>query len=368
MANFHPERRNFCRDMTLLGAAGLGMTDLMVQSNAIAAQRNTMPACIDVHQHYVPDVYRRAAEAAGHGKPDGMPAIPRWDRQMALDMMDRCNIGSGVLSISSPGVHFGDAAAARSLARAVNEEGAGLVAKYPTRFGLFASIPLPDVDAALREIEYSLDVLHADGIALKTNHHGIYLGDARFDPIFAELNRRAAVIFIHPTSPYCPACQAAPGETGIGYPAPMIEFMFETTRAITHLVFSGTLQRYPRLRIIVPHAGATLPTLSDRIAGMIPALGLTQPPSTEQVLASLRGLYYDLAGHAVPKMLDALLLTTEVKHLLYGSDWPFTSDTKVSQLQEQLANTERFDAQQRLLIARTNALSLLPRLQAALAS
>jgi predicted TIM-barrel fold metal-dependent hydrolase len=350
------------------GAAGAtpGETKTAAPSPAIAPVRMR----IDVHAHYLPDAYRRAGLAAGIARPDGMPAWPAWDASTALAAMDRLGVASAVLSVSSPGVDFGNDAAARSLARAVNEAGAETVALHPARFGLFASLPLPDIGAALAEVEYALDTLHADGVVLLTNYRGIYLGDPRFDALFAELDRRQAVAFIHPTGPYCPACSGPSRPGGIdhpqlGYPLPLIEFMFETTRAVTHLVFSGTLDRYPRIRFIVPHAGAAVPVLSDRIAGMIPALGLPNAPTPDHVSALLRGLYYDLAGYAIPKMLPSLLAVADPKRILYGSDWPFTPEAVVAKLSKLIDSTPLLDGETRSLILRANAEALLPRLQMA---
>jgi predicted TIM-barrel fold metal-dependent hydrolase len=174
--------------------------------------------------------------------------------------------------------------------------------------------------------------------------------------VFDELNRREAVVFMHPTS----ACAACAGD--LPYPAPMIEFMFETTRAVTHLLLSGTLERCPKIRFIVPHAGAALPTLSDRIAGTIPALGLANPPTPDQIAARLRGLHYDLAGFVVPKMLPSLLAVAPARQLLYGSDWPFTPEAAVRHLAQQLDSTPLLAASDRMPIARANALRLFPRL------
>jgi predicted TIM-barrel fold metal-dependent hydrolase len=303
-----------------------------------------------VHAHFVPEAYRRAGIAAGITKPDGMPAWPAWDPATALATMDRLRIASAVLSVSSPGVNFGDDAAARALARTVNEAGAELVAQHAARFGLFASLPLPDLDAALAEAGHALDTLHADGVVLLTNYRGIYLGDPRFDALFAELDRRQAVAFIHPTGPYCPGCSS-----GLDYPQPMIDFMFETTRAVTHLVFSGTLDRYPRIQFIVPHAGAAVPVLSDRIAGMIPALGLPNAPTADHVSGLLRRLHYDLAGYAVPKMLPSLLAVADPSRILYGSDWPFTPEPVVARLSSLIDSTPILDGATRSRIWRTNA-------------
>jgi predicted TIM-barrel fold metal-dependent hydrolase len=343
----HYGRRGFLNRL-LAAAAAIG-------TGAAARATASIPR-IDVHAHFVPDFYRQAAIKAGEIKPNGMPGWPAWDSESALATMDRLELSAAVLSIAPPGVNFGDAASARSLARAVNEAGARAVASRPARFGLMASLPLPDTDASLREIEYALGTLKADGVALLTNYQGRHLGDALFDPVFAELDRREAVVSIHPTS----ACAACAGD--LPYPAPLIEFMFETTRAVTHLLFSGTLARYPKIRFIVPHAGAALPTLSDRITGTIPALGLSNPPSPDQVAALLRGLHYDLAGYVVPKMLPSLLEVAPVQQLLYGSDWPFTPEPVVRHLALQLDATPLFTAGDRELIARDNALRLFPRL------
>lgn len=359
MHAFDIQRRQLLSGLIAAAFARNGTAAKIAVTNQTAPHIDKPLSRIDVHAHYLPDTYRRAAEAAGQGKPDGMPAsLPTWSIDSALASMERLHIGTAILSISSPGVHFGNDAAARSLARTVNEEGAKAVELYPQRFGLFASLPLPDVDGALREVDYALDVLKADGIALKSNHQGIYLGDSRFDPVFAELHRRHAVVFMHPTSPYCPACQP-----GLTYPAPLIEFMFETTRAITHLIFTRTLSRYPNVQWIVPHAGGAAPTLSDRIAGMAPTITGGTTPTPEQVLAELRRFHYDLAGHAIPKMIDSLLEVTDIRHLLYGSDWPFTPEANVSKLAQKIDESARFDADTRKRILRDNALELLPRLR-----
>jgi predicted TIM-barrel fold metal-dependent hydrolase len=202
------------------------------------------------------------------GIPDGMPQMPDWEPETTVAMMDRQGIATAVLSVSSPGVHFGNDDAARRLARSLNEFGARTVQDHSGRFGTFASLPLPNIDATLEEIRYALDVLKVDGFVILTNFGGIYLGDLKFDPIFDELNRRNAIVFIHPTSPACWE------HIALGFPRPMIEFPFDTTRAVTNLVVSGTLERCPNVRIIVPHAGGTLPFLARRIDGMVSRLSL----------------------------------------------------------------------------------------------
>lgn len=337
----------------LLGGA-LSCTGARAQAQAPKLQPR-----IDVHAHYLPANYRLAASAAGHERPDGMPGLPRWDTGAAIGMMDQLNIRTAMLSISSPGVHFGDDAAARKLARDVNEEGAKAVSDYPGRFGLFASLPLPDVDGALAETAYALDTLKADGVVVESNHNGIYMGDPRFDPLMAELNRRKAVMFMHPTSPTCPCCQVV----SLGYPRPMIEFMFETTRALTNLLLTGTLDRYPDIQLIVPHAGATMPVLADRVVGLSPALGLPEPIDPDKFFATLHRLYYDLAGYTLPRLAPALLQIADPGRIFYGSDWPFTPMPIVTRIAGEMEATKVFDDATRRRILHDNALDLFPRLR-----
>jgi len=339
----------------LFGAATLSCTGAQAQP---AARPAPQPR-IDVHAHFLPTGYRAAAAAAGHEHPDGMPGLPRWDTGMAVDMMDKLNIRAAMLSISSPGVHFGDDGAARKLAREVNEGAAKAMSDHPGRFGLFAALPLPDMDGAIAEATYALDTLGADGVGVETNHHGIYMGDPRFDPLFAELNRRKAVVFMHPTSPTCPCCQTL----SLGYPRPMIEFMFETTRAVTNLLLTGTLDRFPDIRLIVPHAGAAVPVVADRVVGLSPALNLPNPVDPDRFFATLRRLYYDLAGYPLPRLAPALMGIADAGRVFYGSDWPFTPMPIVTRMSAELDSTPVFDDATRRGILHDNALALFPRLR-----
>ncbi len=318
----------------LFSAAALSCTGVQAQT----ADALRLQPRIDVHAHYLPTSYRQAAAAAGYDPPDGIPGLPRWDTGAALGMMDQLNIRTAMLSISSPGVHFGDDGAARKLAREVNEEGAKAASDYPGRFGLFASLPLPDIDGALAEATYAFDTLKADGVAVETNHHGVYMGDPRLDPLFAELNRRRAVVFMHPTSPTCPCCQTL----SLGYPRPLIEFTFETTRAVTNLLLTGTLDRFPDIRLIVPHAGAAVPVLADRVVGLTPAF-LPKPVEPDHFFATLQRLYYDLAGYPLPRLAPALLQIADPGRIFYGSDWPFTPLPIVTRLAGEMERTALLD-------------------------
>jgi predicted TIM-barrel fold metal-dependent hydrolase len=274
------------------------------------------PGFVDVHAHFVTDWYAAQAIAAGHQLPDGMPTWPPWSVE-ARELMDRSGIDSAVLSLSSPGAHFGDDAAARVLARRLNDFAAGVVRDHPRRFGFFASLPLPDIDSALAEIDYAFDTLGADGIILETNFQGMYLGDPRLEPVFSELDNRAAVVFIHPTSPVCWQ------QCALGRPRPIIEFIFDTARTVTDLLFAGTLDRHPRLQMIVPHCGGALPVVADRINGFMQLTGQANDGSSDAITL-LRRLYYDTAGSPFPRQIPALLNLVETNQLLYGSDYPWT--------------------------------------------
>ncbi|MBD0419027.1 amidohydrolase [Streptomyces sp. TRM S81-3] len=273
---------------------------------------------VDVHAHFVTDSYVRQARAAGHELPDGMPAWPGWSAEAHLELMDRNGIVTSFLSVSSPGVHFGDDAAARRLAREVNEDAARVAAARPGRFGFFASLPLPDVDGALAEIAHAFDELGADGVVLETNTHGVYLGDGRLEAVFAELGRRRAVVFLHPTSPACWE------QTALGRPRPMVEFIFDTARTVTDLLMAGTLDRHPGLEVIVPHCGGALPVLADRVNGFMKLFQPSADGGAPDAVEQLRRLHYDMAGPAFPRQIPALLSLVEPDRLLYGSDYCWT--------------------------------------------
>jgi predicted TIM-barrel fold metal-dependent hydrolase len=310
------------------------------------------PPRIDVHAHFIPDFYRRALLDAGHAQPDGIRAIPPWDETSALALMDDLNIETAVLSISSPGVHFGDPAAAAALARRVNDEGARIREAHPGRFGLFASLPVPDIDAAVEESRYALDTLGADGVVLESNNHGVYLGDLLLDPLYAELNERHSTLFIHPTTP----CGT---DLSFGYPKPLLEFMFDSTRAVTHMILSGVLDRYPEMTVIMPHAGAALPVLASRIELLVPLLASPDRSTPPDVRAALRRLHFDLAGAPVPELLGALLQVTGIENLHYGSDYPFTPASACLELADLIDRTPLFDHDALTRVLTTNSRELL---------
>lgn len=273
---------------------------------------------IDFHAHFTTPHYIEAAKAGGHARPDGMPEDywPRWTAQEHLALMDQGGIAKAMLSMSSPGVHFGDDRAARLLAREVNEFGAGIVREHPDRFGQFASLPLPDVDGALAEIAYGLDDLGAAGVTLLTHHAGIRIADRRFAPVLSELDRRGAIVQLHPTA------HGAHEDLTSGRPWPMIEFLFETARTVIDFVLSGAAARYPRIRLIVPHLGGVLPLLTERVEEFRTIDG--EPADRATVGDVLGRFYYDLAGMPSDRQIAALAGLARPDRLLYGSDYAWT--------------------------------------------
>ncbi|MDY7544646.1 amidohydrolase family protein [Glaciimonas sp. CA11.2] len=316
---------------------------------------------IDVHSHYLPPCYAHALSDAGLITLDGGFPVPSWSEAGAIAHMDKHNIDTSILSISSPSVGFlNDAPARQRLAREVNVFAADLTQRNPQRFGVFGTLPLPDIQSSLAEIAYALDHLRLDGVVMETNVHGIYLGDQRLDPIFSELNRRKATLFLHPTSP---ACFEA---VGLGRPAPILEFPMDTARTVTDLIFAGTLTRYPDIRMIIPHAGGALTAVADRIASFSSLPFLAQRPAggAAEVRKVLASLYYDLAGSARDSMIDGLRHLTSLTHILFGSDYPFTPEEGINANVEAFRTLSSLKNVEHEAIARKNALALFPRLRA----
>src|SRR5262245_144341 len=317
---------------------------------------STAPHRIYVHHHILPPEYLTALAGVGVTTV-GRVSFPQWSVESALAVMDRQGIATAMTSLSAPGIYFGDRAFARDLARRCNEISARLMSAHPRRFGAFAVVPLPDVEAALREVEYALDTLKLDGIVLLASVGDQYQGDPEFDALYAELNRRKAVVFIHPNVP--------PGYTvpKLTLPAPLIDFIFDTTRAVTNLLYSGTLEKYPDISFILSHAGGAVPYLAWRIAlfsGMQPGLGDRAPKGA---IAYLKQLYYDTALSAVPYAFRSLQELVDPSHVLLGSDLPFAPETITAATIKGITEYDGFTAQVKAAIERDNALALFPRLR-----
>lgn len=309
--------------MAAAAASGLGSLAKPAMAQTRAEKGRTMePAgTIDVHAHFLPPVYRDALAAGGLKTVDGGMPVPEWSPERALAIMDELGICGALLSVSSPHVSFLGGQEAESVCRGVNDYAANLRDKHPARFGGLAILPLPDMPAALRELQRALDDLKLDGVALPTHAAGAYLGDAKFAPLLEELNARRTSVFIHPTSPPCFEA------FGLQLPAPMIEFPFDTTRTVASLLYSGALARYAGIRFILPHAGGTLPFLAPRIAaiGSAPVLGSRSLPAPDAI-AALQKLHYDTALASTPPQIAALRALVPITQILYGTDFPFASE------------------------------------------
>ncbi|MFD9407013.1 amidohydrolase family protein [Streptomyces sp. NPDC059989] len=308
----------------------------------------TPPARIDVHQHVIPPDRSRAI--ADRAAALGWPA-PAWDEQSAIAMMDRRSIATGVLSYAAPLAAPDDPAGARDGARSVNEFTAELVKDRPDRFGHFAALPLPDVDGALAEAAYALDVLRADGVMVLSNAQGRYLGDPAFEPLWAELDARAAVVLVHPTAP--------PGTMVPGLPSPLVDFPYDTARTALHMAVNGVPGRYPRMKLILPHAGGFLPFAAQRFA----VAAHLHPGSTPESLQSeLRRFYFDTALSAGPAALPSLLAFAAPEHVLYGSDFPMLPEDWSTGFDTGLDEYQHWQDGQLHAINRGNAELLIPRL------
>ncbi len=281
---------------------------------------------VDVHAHVFPDFYGAAMEAAGVNDVDGWPN-PKWSPEAMFKAMDGHRIQARVLSISSPGVTFAQGPDAARLARRLNEYMAGLVQDHAPRLGSMAVLPLPDVEASLTEIAYALDTLGMDGVGLLSNYRGIYLGDERIEPVLAELGRRKAVVFVHPTRP------PNWGSFTIDIPAPVLEYTFDSTRMAEKLVASGAKARYPDIAIIVAHGGATLPLSHQRLVKY-------WMNGKNDIFDSF---FFELTATTEHAQIAALMAMAKPDRCMMGFDFPFMKPDWFDALQ---ANLETYDFQQ----------------------
>ena len=276
-------------------------------------------AQIDVHSHAITATYMENIQAHGAEMDEGFP-IPSWNVEEHLAFMDQAGIETSVLTMPAPQPWFGNGEESAAICRKYNEECAALKEKYPGRFLFCASLPLPDVERAIEEAVYALDVLKADGIKLASNSYGQYLGDPELEPLMEVLNARKAVILTHPHKP-----SAVNYKLIADVPLASYEYLAETTRAILNLVAHDVLVRYPDLKVVVPHCGSFLPNALPRFKGLLPVMvkqGYMQPVDVD---ANVSRLYFDLAGAATDDAIRALLTITTADHLLYGSDYPYVA-------------------------------------------
>lgn len=309
---------------------------------------------IDVHLHVIPSFYKAAVYEAGTGPAVGR--YPDWTPELALSLMDDSEIEVALTSVAQPGVQFCDVPTAKALARRCNEYAAELMARWPRRFGAFALVPMRNLDDGIAEIEHCYDALKFQGVCLFASYGEKFLGDAAFDPLLDALNRRDAVVFIHPT--LHPSSKAL----DLRWPGFMMEYLFDTTRAAVNLLMSGALDRFPRIKFILAHAGGTLPYFAWRLS-VSPMIDPRLPRlSREDIFAGLKRYWYDNALSCGPTTMGALKTIAAPDRILFGSDWPFANARVVAE--EITAHTAPglHDEAERAAIDRGNALKLFPRL------
>ena len=310
---------------------------------------------IDTHHHIYPPNY--VAKNLQRLLDDAIilpaSAYQSWTPSLALEQMDKAGIASAISSITSPGIWYEGDNGHRARARDCNEFGAKMAQDHPGRFGMFAAIPVPDIEGSLAEIAYAFDVLKLDGIGVLTSYAGKLIGDPAFDPVFDELHRRKAKVFVHPTMSCC-------GNVFPGVSGPTIEFPTDSCRAIASLLLRGTFARCPDITFIFSHGGGTLPSIVQRIIGSVRTLSEADrakfvPKGAEY---EIRRQYYDTASIALnPAGMAAVLKLYPATQITYGSDAPFGSTTGIAEALLKL------DLDPAILrgIQRDNALRLFPR-------
>jgi len=338
-------RRDFIGRLAALSVAA------MLPDGLFAQDVRGKPFRIDVHHHLVPPGYLDAVA----GQRQGGGGRVKWSPAASIEDMDKSGIALSVISLIQPAASSADAALSRRLARESNEYAVRIARDHPGRFGSFATLPLLDQDGSLKEIEYALDTLKANGVGLMTSYENKYLGDESFAPVWAELNRRKAVVYTHPLTPDC--CR----NTVKGVPPGVIEYATDTTRTIASLVFSGTAARYPDIRWIFSHSGGTMPFLLSRFTRQeVDMKDLAKERMPNGVMHELRKFHYDTAQGNHSGALAALMKVVAPSQVLFGTDFPFRDGA------EEVGGLSAFQFQPRDLraIERDNALKLLPTLTA----
>jgi 6-methylsalicylate decarboxylase len=340
-AGVETTRRGFVAGAIAGALAGVG------GSSDAAAQSN--PRRVDVHHHFSsPGFIKEIAS-----RRTGQIPLEQWTPAKSVEDMDKGGVATSVVSISEPSVHFGDNDAARILARECNEYAAKLKSDHRGRFGNFASLPLPDVDGSLKEMEYALDTLKAEGICLMTSYQGKYLGDPSLVPVMAELNRRKAVVYVHPVRADC--CRGLVANVN----DPTIELPQDTARTILSVVFSGNARRFPDIRFIFSHAGGTLPVLIHRIeswANIRKDLAAERFPNG--VREEFRKFHYDTASSDYAWTMMPLTRLVETSQIVFGTDFPFRSAAVTAKGLAEYG----FGAADLMAIDRGNAVRLMPSL------
>lgn len=312
------------------------------------------PHRIDVHHHIIPPAFTEAMARHGLREVAGAP-LPRYSPELSLEVMNPNSIRTALVSLSAPGVDFGDRQEACELARACNEYAAQMRKDHPGRFGFFAVLPMPYTDEACAEAIHALDHLGADGVVLLGSTGGHFLGDPRFEALMAELDRRQAVVFVHPN------LHDTSTKLGLDAPGFLLEFLCDTTRAALNLVLSGTMERYPGIRFILAHAGGFLPYVAWR-ASLANVISPYDSLAPQGVLTYIRRFYFDTALSPSNFALASLQQLVPPSQILFGSDFPFAPAPLAAVQCDTLERSPVLGAEARAAIDRQSALSLFPRL------
>ena len=300
----------------------------------------TKRGLIDIHHHILPEFYIDSLANIGIRKAAGIP-FPPWSIESSIEFIENHGIEKAIVSISCPGVYFGDEDFSSDLARKCNEYSKNLTEQHSDYFGAFATLPIPNKEASLEELKYSLDELKLNGICLLSNYDGLYLGDSFFNEIYTELNKRKTVVFIHPNEPF---------KNKEGFKdtaAAAYEFVFDTTRTVANMLSKGIPKKFPNIKFILAHAGGTVPFIAWRLAF-----------GSSRILKFIQNYYYDLALSATPYVFSCLKELIEPNHIVYGSDFPFLPITLIRKLRQFLTDTPLFDENSKNQIYKANAQEL----------
>jgi len=344
----HSSRRQFLAAAATLGAA----TMFTAESRWASAQSSKL---IDTHHHFYPPVYQKAwSDWEDQRKIPHLGIQLAWSRDQDIEAMDKNGVTTSILSLAStPGTWF-DAGAQteHDMAHRCCDFAAEMVRERPGRYCLFAPLSMLDIDATLKEIEYVFDTLKADGVNLQTNYGDKWPGDPIYKPVFEELNRRKAVVYVHPLVASC----CAPLSAGT-FPA-VIEVPHDTTRAVVSLLLSGTFAQQRDIKWLFSHASGTIPMLAGRIESFFDRGGGRKDIAPEGVEAELRRLYYDTANATHPASMAALTKLAPISQITYGTDYPYYPLNQVEKLRQLLGPADL------AAISNGNAMRLLPRLSA----
>jgi aminocarboxymuconate-semialdehyde decarboxylase len=313
-----------------------------------------MAFTVDIHHHVLPDFFWRATNE--DSSPVGGITPPPWSPEGMISFLDDAGIDIGVTSISTPGVHTGDDKAARALARRCNEYSAELARTHPDRLAGFGCLPLPDVEGALEELTYVLDELHLDGVVVFSNANGVYLGNQTLEPVFAELQRRRAVVFIHPN--------ASPDRSAhqLGLPDSLIDFTADTTRAVAQMLYRNVFARTPDVKYVVSHAGGTIPYLMGRFA-IVDEMGVIRGARSRQDAATtFQQLYFDTALSWSDPVLVMLRAQIGLDHVVFGTDFPYLRRDLATSCRQHILDSEVLSAGEKVSILGGTARLLIPRL------